>query len=111
MYGFRCSIDGISSSYSVLMNPNICLEQEFIWLCSNACRLLIQAPMADSERFKRLSIAERNSQVLIEKHGILLKKGLNLDEVPTLQQILNDDLSFSTKESPGKIFVVYIIVK
>ncbi|KAF8386302.1 rpm-1 [Pristionchus pacificus] len=83
MYGFRCSVHG----YSVLgENTNLRLEQELAWLSASACRLLVQLP-SEGEELTRLSIAEEETKDLLEKHGSLLRKGLNMSHIPTLHEL------------------------
>lgn len=81
-YGYRCTVDGFRSTQN---SPGLVLEEEFVWLCATACRLLVQAP---TNKLKRLGITEQEMRELILKHGILLRNGLNLTHVPVLNEIL-----------------------
>ncbi|GMT09517.1 hypothetical protein PFISCL1PPCAC_813, partial [Pristionchus fissidentatus] len=83
MYGFRCSVYGYSSLGA---NSNLRLEQELAWLSASACRLLVQLP-SDGDELTKLSIAEEETKDLLEKHGSLLRKGLNMSHIPTLHEL------------------------
>uniref|UniRef100_A0A915DCC7 RING-type domain-containing protein n=1 Tax=Ditylenchus dipsaci TaxID=166011 RepID=A0A915DCC7_9BILA len=95
MYGFRCTIDGISSSSSP-KDFNTVLGQEFTWLCANACRLLVQLPSSNTQ-IKQLCVKEQYTREFLRKHGSLLKKGLNIP-MPVLKQVLASQLP-KTRES------------
>ncbi|KAI6207356.1 RCR-type E3 ubiquitin transferase [Aphelenchoides besseyi] len=89
-YGFRCTVEGITANHSTRGSASIAsLEQEFAWLCSTACNLIVRSTLRDeqseSENKSRRSI--QLDRELIQRHGGLLQKGLNLSTVPTLAQI------------------------
>ncbi|KAI6241073.1 RCR-type E3 ubiquitin transferase [Aphelenchoides fujianensis] len=88
-YGFRCTVDGISAAHSVRGSVSIAsLEQEFAWLCSTACDLIVRSTLRkDEEAGGRKRPIDRECQDLIQRHGALLQKGLNLTAVPTLAQL------------------------
>lgn len=68
------------------------LEQEFAWLCSRACNIMVQATQQQqhqqNQRAGRPRTAnERDCTQLIQRHAALLQKGLNLDHVPNVAEL------------------------
>ncbi|KAI6189442.1 RCR-type E3 ubiquitin transferase [Aphelenchoides bicaudatus] len=84
-YGFRCTIDAISTNNTSRGSVTLSnLEQEFAWLCSTACNLIIQSTTKPSNERR---INSKDCHELIQKHGVLLQKGLNLSDVPSLAEL------------------------
>uniref|UniRef100_A0A7E4WAZ4 RCR-type E3 ubiquitin transferase n=1 Tax=Panagrellus redivivus TaxID=6233 RepID=A0A7E4WAZ4_PANRE len=91
MYGFRCTVDGYCSTSDfgdAAQKPvNSMLEHQFAWLVASACRLLVAAP-SGAKAVKKLREHEESTQELIRKHGGLLKRGLNIDVLPTIGDVI-----------------------
>ncbi|CAD5232657.1 unnamed protein product [Bursaphelenchus xylophilus] len=84
-YGFRCTVEGITSLRAKGSTTLSNLETEFAWLCSKACNIMVQS----TNRPNRPSSA-RDCYEVIQKHGVLLQKGLNLDHVPNVAELARD---------------------
>ncbi|KAE9549406.1 hypothetical protein FO519_007385 [Halicephalobus sp. NKZ332] len=123
MYGFRITVDGFSSKKNSIINEmkepsHSLLEQEFVWLCSHALRQFVQIPKS-SKKLKKIEKNEREIFDLIQRHGSLLKKGLNFEEIPTVKDLiykkwpgmgvsqercfLDDFISGSSSTAPGRL--------
>ncbi|PAV60710.1 hypothetical protein WR25_02916 isoform A [Diploscapter pachys] len=100
IYGFNVTITGYPSSCS---NSILRMEQELVWLSASASRLLVQLP-SDPRKITHLSIDEEDTRILLEKHGSLLKKGLNLAHVPTLNEIIAKGHP-SSAQTPDLVFL------
>uniref|UniRef100_A0A914XYK6 Uncharacterized protein n=1 Tax=Panagrolaimus superbus TaxID=310955 RepID=A0A914XYK6_9BILA len=90
MYGFRCTVDGFCTPGATgggKILPNGILEQQFAWLISSACRLLVQAP-SYGKNAKKMQEREEIMHEIIRKHGTLLKKGLHIDHLPTIKDAM-----------------------
>jgi E3 ubiquitin-protein ligase MYCBP2 len=92
LYGYRCTLSGLAIDES---NSSVLLEQELTFICASACRQLVQVPK-DGTNFEALAISEEETHELIQKHGSLLRKGLNLSHMPTVNELLKHSM-------PGKI--------
>ncbi|CAD6193419.1 unnamed protein product [Caenorhabditis auriculariae] len=84
MYGFQLTVTGYPASNR---DSEMRVEQELVWLSANACRIMTQLPV-NPKNIEHLSLAEEDTRHLFEKHGSLLKKGLSLNHVPTLNEII-----------------------
>lgn len=94
-------MDGITGSAG--HRGNVVLEQEFAWLCATCCRKMVQVP-SNRKDVKKLLASERETHELVKRHGTLLKKGLNLERIPTLAEILRGQ-HLKMRISPGKQLV------
>ncbi|VDM40401.1 unnamed protein product [Toxocara canis] len=72
-------------------DSNLILEQELTWICASACRLLVQIP-SDPAVLNSISMIEEEIHDIVQKHGSLLRKGLNLSHVPTVNEVLKRSL-------------------
>lgn len=83
MFGYHVTVTGYLVGYS---DTTMRLEQDLVWLSSNACRIMTQLPI-NPRSIEHLSTAEDDTRHLFEKHGSLLKKGLSLSHSPTLSEL------------------------
>uniref|UniRef100_A0A915ATT0 RCR-type E3 ubiquitin transferase n=8 Tax=Parascaris univalens TaxID=6257 RepID=A0A915ATT0_PARUN len=88
MYGYRCTVTGYVNTEK---DSNLILEQELTWICASACRLLVQIP-SDPSVLNSISMVEEEMHDIVQKHGSLLRRGLNLSHVPTVNEVLKRSL-------------------
>lgn len=60
------------------------LEQEFTWLCLQACNITVHAT---KKSFSQRSVSERLCGEVVQKHRALLQKGFNLTKIPSISEI------------------------
>lgn len=99
-FGYRCTVDGVVASEH---RGNVVLEQEFAWLCATCCRKMVQVP-SSRKNVKKLLASERETHELVKRHGTLMKKGLNLQRIPSLPEILRGQ-DLKVRISPGNQLV------
>ncbi|CAD5224052.1 unnamed protein product [Bursaphelenchus okinawaensis] len=85
-YGFRCTVEGLSSPKANGSTTLFNLETEFTWLCSKGCNIMVQSTNSPSIK----QSVNQDCFEVIQKHGVLLQKGLNLDHVPTVAELTRD---------------------
>uniref|UniRef100_A0A914R863 Gamma-tubulin complex component n=1 Tax=Parascaris equorum TaxID=6256 RepID=A0A914R863_PAREQ len=97
MYGYRCTVTGYVNTEK---DSNLILEQELTWICASACRLLVQIP-SDPSVLNSISMVEEEMHDIVQKHGSLLRRGLNLSHVPTVNEFLREFVAGSSSTVAG----------
>ncbi|VDK87337.1 unnamed protein product, partial [Litomosoides sigmodontis] len=104
IYGYRCTVTG----YRYLeKDSDMILEEELTWICASACRLLVQIPSIKTV-VAAVTMIEDEIDDIVRKHGTLLRKGLNLSHVPTVNEVLKRDLPSPLQTSDLKFLKEFI---
>ncbi|VBB27565.1 unnamed protein product [Acanthocheilonema viteae] len=104
IYGYRCTVTGYRYSEK---DSGMILEEELTWICASACRLLVQIPSVKTV-VAAITIIEDEIDDIVRKHGTLLRKGLNLSHVPTVNEVLKRSLPSPTQTSDLKFLKEFI---
>uniref|UniRef100_A0A8R1DYZ2 RCR-type E3 ubiquitin transferase n=1 Tax=Caenorhabditis japonica TaxID=281687 RepID=A0A8R1DYZ2_CAEJA len=100
MFGYHVTVTGYLTGYN---DTTMRLEQDLVWLSANACRIMTQLPI-NPRNIEHLSTSEDDTRHLFEKHGSLLKKGLNLSHTPTLSELCSKGQP-APAQSPDLLFL------
>ncbi|MCP9259802.1 E3 ubiquitin-protein ligase rpm-1 [Dirofilaria immitis] len=95
VYGYRCTVTGYRYSEK---DSGMILEEELTWIFASACRLLVQIPSVKTV-VAAVTMVEDEIDDIVRKHGTLLRKGLNLSHVPTVNEVLKRSLPSPSQTS------------
>ncbi|VDO25358.1 unnamed protein product, partial [Onchocerca flexuosa] len=104
IYGYRCTVTGYRYSEK---DSDMILEEELTWICASACRLLVQIPSVKTV-VAAVTMIEDEIDDIVRKHGTLLRKGLNLSHVPTVNEVLKRNLPSPSQTSDLKFLKEFI---
>uniref|UniRef100_A0A1I7W188 RCR-type E3 ubiquitin transferase n=1 Tax=Loa loa TaxID=7209 RepID=A0A1I7W188_LOALO len=104
IYGYRCTVTGYRYSEK---DSDMILEEELTWICASACRLLVQIPSVKTV-VAAVTMIEDEIDDIVRKHGTLLRKGLNLSHVPTVNEVLKRNLPTPLQTSDLKFLKEFI---
>ncbi|CAG9534611.1 unnamed protein product [Cercopithifilaria johnstoni] len=104
IYGYRCTVTGYRYSEK---DSGMILEEELTWICASACRLLVQIPSVKTV-VAAVTMIEDEIDDIVRKHGTLLRKGLNLSHVPTVNEVLKRSLPSPSQTSDLKFLKEFI---
>ncbi|VIO97478.1 B-box zinc finger family protein [Brugia malayi] len=104
IYGYRCTVTGYRYSEK---DSDMILEEELTWICASACRLLVQIPSVKTV-IAAVTMVEDEIDDIVRKHGTLLRKGLNLSHLPTVNEVLKRNLPTPLQTSDLKFLKEFI---